>query len=195
MTNVERQQTADCHYILQAAIAAVNPEVAVRNALRMDTTTSTTTTTSRSSSTTNILRVTSPLSSGTTMEPQRSYDLSSYDAIVVVAFGKASAAMASAVVELLLVDNASSSVLPLEGVVICKDGHATPSQRLLNLVRRHGASSSGKKSLVVACLSGGGSALFCTPTPGVTLAELQATNTALLQRGGTFKLSIPFAKS
>jgi glycerate 2-kinase len=204
MTAVERQQTADCWSILSAAIAAVNPEIAVRNALHMDTTT-------RNSITLPTLRVRSPLSSGTTVE-QRSYDLSLYGSIVVVAFGKASAAMASAVVK-LMVDNVSmSSILPLEGVVICKDGHATvdqvdfmhahnvtvyeashpipdergvqASQRLLNLVRRHGASgSNGKKSLIIACLSGGGSALFCTPKPGLTLADLQATNTALLQTG------------
>jgi glycerate 2-kinase len=138
--------------------------------------------------------------------------LSSYGAIVVVAFGKASAAMASAVVKLLMVEDGVSMPPHLEGVVICKDGHATPdqidflhahnvsvyeashpipddrgveaSQRLLDLVRRHGArSSSEKKSLIVACLSGGGSALFCTPKPGLTLADLQATNTALLQTG------------
>jgi glycerate-2-kinase len=119
MTDVERQQTADCWSILSAAIAAVNPEIAVRNALHMDTTT-------RNSSTLPTLRVRSPLSSGTTME-QRSYDLSLYGSIVVVAFGKASAAMASAVVKLLVHDNVSS-ILPLEGVVICKDGHATVDQ-------------------------------------------------------------------
>jgi glycerate 2-kinase len=36
---------------------------------------------------------------------------------------------------------------------------------------------------VVACISGGGSALFCAPHPSLSLADLQATSTALLQSG------------
>ena len=36
---------------------------------------------------------------------------------------------------------------------------------------------------MVACISGGGSALFCTPAPGLDLRDLQAAHTALLQTG------------
>jgi glycerate 2-kinase len=39
-------------------------------------------------------------------------------------------------------------------------------------------------NLVLTCISGGGSALFCTPKlPDITLFDIQATNTALLQTG------------
>lgn len=131
-------------------------------------------------------------------------ELGKYDKIVLVAFGKASSAMATAVLDRLL----ESSELPeLSGLVIAKDGHATeqeisklkshhirvmeashpvPDERsvqaaedLLDLVR----TSASDRTLVIACISGGGSALFCAPHPKLTMKDLQDCNTALLQSG------------
>jgi glycerate-2-kinase len=134
------------------------------------------------------------------------YNLHDYDKIVLVAFGKASAAMATAVVDIL---SQSSSIAPerIVGLVIVKDGHFTeneatklqsfnialreaahpvPDQRsvdasteLLNLVRRYAS----PRTLLIACISGGGSALFCAPHPRLSLTDLQTTNTVLLQSG------------
>ena len=95
----------------------------------------------------------------------------------------------------------------LEGVVIIKDDHATTKEiRTLedkyNVVVRsashpvpdarsvaganeilQSASSSDSRTLIIACISGGGSALFCSPRNPLTLQDLMATNSALLASG------------
>jgi len=129
-------------------------------------------------------------------------DLSRYDRIRVVSFGKASAAMALAAGEIL-----SPSSKQLDGVVIIKDNHATAQEiellkEMYNIVVRPAshpvpdersvagsneilqlAKSSDSRTLVVACISGGGSALFCSPREPLTLDDLMQTNAALLSSG------------
>ena len=202
--------TSDARRIIQAAIQAVDPRTAVRAHFQL-----------RPGCRSRILTVRGNANDDNSAQ---SYDLSSYDRILLVGFGKASAAMACAVVEELLslhytdaslaVDNAEDPheeplvFPPLEGMIICKDGHVSlqereflqqhnvvvqeashpvpdersvrASQRLLDLVQ---FSSSSKNTLLLACISGGGSALFCSPRPPLTLQHLQDTNTALLQSG------------
>jgi glycerate 2-kinase len=113
--------------------------------------------------------------------------------VVVVGAGKASARMAQAV------EQAWDS--PLSGIVVTRYGHAVPctrvevvqaahpvpdaageraARRILQLV-----SGLGADDLVLALISGGGSALLTLPAPGITLADKQAINTALLRSGAT----------
>ena len=130
------------------------------------------------------------------------YDLSTYDRIIVVSFGKASAAMALAAGEVI-----SSSGKQFDGVVIIKDDHANAQEIELlkekyNIVVRPAshpvpdarsvaasneilqlAKSSDSRTLIVACISGGGSALFCSPREPLTLDDLMQTNSALLASG------------
>lgn len=253
MTPEEWQQTQDCRSIVEAAIVAVDPVTAIGAAIPP-------VVEDNDDSAGVVWHVgfaTSPVS-------RQSYNLSEYDTIQLVAFGKASAAMATAVLDRLVEPAAAPPIgggavgttreqpwlkepnsatppsipadsrratattapregLQIQGVVICKDGHVTEQQRdylqryniavheashpvpdsrgviaseaLLNLVQQqqqpivanaqdnNDAKKKMKKRLVIACISGGGSALFCTPLTGLTLAELQATNTALLQTG------------
>jgi glycerate-2-kinase len=160
-------------------------------------------------------------SSSTSAQPGlRTYDLSKdYDSVVLVAFGKASSAMATSFVQELLQINdeerASSSSssddisLSLSGVVICKDGHATPQEleilnsyapgiKIMNashpvpddrsvdgatMLLDHVRMTSNPRCLVVCCISGGGSALFCSPRPPLTLGDLQIVNRVLLASG------------
>lgn len=110
---------------------------------------------------------------------------------VVVGAGKASAAMARAV--------EAAWPGPLEGLVVTRYGHAVPcerveiveashpvpdeagqraAERILDLVR-----PLGEDDLVIALISGGGSALLALPAPGLTLADKQAVNRALLRSG------------
>lgn len=131
------------------------------------------------------------------------YRLADYDKIVLIAFGKASSAMATAVVQQLSNADPSSTM----GICICKDDHATPeevatlekfgckvleashpvpdqrssdaAQQALELVQQEAS----PKTLVLCCISGGGSALFCRPQVGLTLQDLQETNQALLASG------------
>jgi glycerate 2-kinase len=111
---------------------------------------------------------------------------------IVVGGGKSAALMAAAL------EDAWPDVA-LEGTVVTRYGHAVPTklievieashpvpdansqrgaQRLLERVRgltRH--------DLVIALMSGGASALLAAPTPGLTLADKQAINRALLACG------------
>jgi hydroxypyruvate reductase len=111
--------------------------------------------------------------------------------LLVIGAGKASAAMARAVEQ--------HWPGPLSGLVVTRYGHAVPceriqiveaahpvpdvageqaARRLLDLVRGLGADD-----LVLCLVSGGGSSLLPLPLPGLTLADLQALNRALLASG------------
>lgn len=111
----------------------------------------------------------------------------------VVGYGKSAALMAQ-VLE-------AHWGAPLEGVVVTRYGHAVPTaairvieashpvpdarsaeaaEALLEAVR--GASAD---DLVIALASGGGSALAVRPAPGLTLADKQEVNRALLASGAT----------
>ena len=110
--------------------------------------------------------------------------------VVVVGAGKASARMAEAV---------EAVWGPCEGLVITRYGHARPglgieiveaahplpdqagfqaTARMLDLV-----AGLGEGDFVLALISGGASALLVAPVAGVTLAEKQAVNAALLASG------------
>jgi glycerate 2-kinase len=110
--------------------------------------------------------------------------------VVVIGAGKASARMAEAV---------EAAWGPCEGLVITRYGYASPCQgieiveaahpvpdaageaatrRLLDLV-----AGLGPDDFVLALVSGGASALLCAPCDGVSLAEKQAMNAALLASG------------
>jgi len=112
---------------------------------------------------------------------------------IVVGAGKASAAMAKAVEDLWSG--------PLEGLAVTRYGHAVPcrrveiieaahpvpdakgkqaAQRILDLV-----SGLTKDDVVLALISGGGSALLALPAPGLTLEDKQAVNNALLRSGAS----------
>ena len=110
---------------------------------------------------------------------------------LVVGAGKAAAAMAAAV--------ESHWRQPLEGLVITRYGHAVPTRRIEVLEAGHpvpdAAGVEGARriaalstaltpgDLVLCLFSGGGSALLALPPPGLTLADLQAVNRALLVSG------------
>ncbi len=112
---------------------------------------------------------------------------------IVVGAGKASAAMARA-----LEDNWPGE---LTGLVVTRYGHAAPckrieiveaahpvpdergrdaAQRILELVQ-----GLSEDDLVVALISGGASALLSAPAKGLTLADKQAVNRALLASGAS----------
>jgi glycerate 2-kinase len=113
---------------------------------------------------------------------------------VVVGCGKSAAVMAAAL------EDAWPDVA-MEGTVVTRYGHAVPTRwievieashpvpdansergarRLLQRVRGLGADD-----LVLALISGGGSALCAAPATGLTLADKQVINRALLASGAT----------
>lgn len=113
---------------------------------------------------------------------------------VVVGAGKASAAMAAAL------DKAWADV-DLSGVVVTRYGHAVPAGRIQIIEASHPvpddrSAEAAKRILaavegltaedmVIALISGGGSALMVAPAEGMTLADKMAVNRALLASGAT----------
>ena len=112
---------------------------------------------------------------------------------LVVGAGKASAAMARAVEEHwsgalsgLIVTRYGAGV-PCRHIEIVEAAHPVPdakgraaAKRILDL-----AASARPDDLVLALISGGGSALLALPADGVTLEDKQAVNRALLSSGAT----------
>lgn len=112
---------------------------------------------------------------------------------VVIGAGKASAAMARAF------ERAWDG--PLEGLVVTRYGHAVPCERIEIVEAAHPtpdaaglaaaqrimeiARGLGPDDLMVALISGGGSALLTLPAPGVSLPDKRAVNAALLKSGAT----------
>lgn len=111
---------------------------------------------------------------------------------IVIGAGKASAAMARAVED-------HWATRPLEGLIVTRYGHAVPCERIAIVEASHPvpdaagenaarrilelAKGAGADDLVVCLISGGGSALLSLPAPGLTLADKQAVNKALLASG------------
>ena len=112
---------------------------------------------------------------------------------LVIGAGKASAAMARA-----LEDHWHA---PLQGLVVTRYGYAVPCQRIEIVEAAHPVpDEAGLRAaqrihqllqgltaddLVIALISGGGSSLLVAPAPGLSLADKQAINTALLRSGAT----------
>lgn len=115
---------------------------------------------------------------------------------VVVGAGKASAAMAAAL------DTAWRDV-DISGVVVTRYGYAVPAGRVKIIEASHPIPDEAsehaahevleavqglcKDDLVVALISGGGSALMARPSGKITLADKQKINRALLQSGATIR--------
>ena len=117
--------------------------------------------------------------------------------VVVVGAGKASAAMARAVE-----DHYAGSPVELSGLVLTRYGHAVPCRHIEIVEAAHPVPDEagrqgarrmleetvhglGAGDLVIALISGGGSALLTLPAGGVAFADKQALNRELLHSGAT----------
>ena len=112
---------------------------------------------------------------------------------IVIGAGKASAAMARA-----LEDHWAG---PLEGLVVTRYGYEVPCARIEIVQAAHPVPDAAgieaaerirqlvtgltADDLVIALISGGGSSLLVAPGEGLTLADKQAVNTALLHSGAS----------
>ncbi|EPA3070013.1 TPA: glycerate kinase type-2 family protein [Escherichia coli] len=115
---------------------------------------------------------------------------------VVIGAGKASAAMAAAV-------DAAWPDVEVSGVVVTRYGYAVPAGRIRIIEAAHPVSDSMSEvaamlivealrgltpdDLVLALISGGGSALMALPAPGLTLKDKQAITRALLHSGASIR--------
>lgn len=112
--------------------------------------------------------------------------------LVVVGAGKSAASMARAV-------EAAYAGVALSGVVVTRYGHAVPTARIEVLEAAHPVPDDngmraaerilaavrglGPEDLVLALVSGGGSALLALPAPGITLDDKREVNRRLLASG------------
>jgi hydroxypyruvate reductase len=113
---------------------------------------------------------------------------------VVVGAGKSAAVMAAAL-------EAAWPDVALSGVVVTRHGHAVPTAHIRVIEAAHPVPDDnsevaarammaevhglGPDDLVLALMSGGASSLLTLPPPGMTLADKQAINRALLLSGAT----------
>ncbi len=154
--------------VLEAALSAVDPAIAVERALR---------------------RRGADLRVG-----DQRYDLDAFRRILILGAGKAGTPMAQAAAAILGDRIAGGLVVvktehggPCRHVEIVEAAHPVPDEagvaageRILAL-----AESAGPDDLVITLLSGGGSALLVAPAAGISLRELQAMTDALLASGAT----------
>jgi glycerate 2-kinase len=111
---------------------------------------------------------------------------------IVVGGGKSAAVMAAALED-------AWPDLPLQGTVVTRYGHAVPTRRIEVIEASHPVPDANSErgalrllervrdlqpgDLVLALMSGGASALLAAPAPGLTLADKQSVNRALLACG------------
>lgn len=126
----------------------------------------------------------------------RTYDLSDWNDVYVVGAGKASAAMAQAVEEVLgkfltdgMVNVKYGHTRPLDIIRCNEAGHPVPdeaglkgSQQIVQLLKQ-----TGERDLVICLISGGGSALLPLPAEGLTLEDKQLLTQELLRCGATIR--------
>jgi glycerate-2-kinase len=164
----EHQLKTAAAAVFNAGIRAVDPEVCVRQWLR--------------------------LKDDRLMVGEKAYPLGKVGKLFVVGIGKASAAMAGPVEALLgaridhgLVITKYGHALPLKHCRVMEAGHPVPDESgvaaagaLLDLV-----STAAPGDLVLCLISGGGSALSPAPIAGISLADKQAVTRQLLACGAT----------
>ena len=110
--------------------------------------------------------------------------------MLVIGAGKASARMAEAVESVWgpcegLVITRYGYARPCRGIKIIEAAHPVPDQAGVDATAEMLALLGGltEDDTVLALISGGASALLCAPAVGMTLAEKQAVNAALLASG------------
>jgi glycerate 2-kinase len=158
----------DLRTIFQAALKAVDPAEAIRTHVRR---------------TANQLYV-----------ADRTYDLRQYDALSVIGVGKAGAAMAVGVEELLGDRLHGGHVIvkyghgaPVRHVTVHEAGHPIPDEAGVRATRTliDFVTGRGARELLICLISGGGSALSPAPVEGISLAEKQEVTHLLLACGAT----------
>jgi hydroxypyruvate reductase len=124
----------------------------------------------------------------------RTYDLSQYDALYVIGMGKAGAAMAVAVENMLGDHLRGGHVIvkyghggPVAHVTLHEADHPIPDEAGVRATRTllDFVAGRGPRALLICLISGGGSALSPAPVEGITLAEKQEVTRQLLACGAT----------
>ena len=126
----------------------------------------------------------------------RTYDLTKYKGVYIIGAGKASAAMAQPLEDILGNRIKGSAVnikyehgVPLEIIRVNEAGHPVPDEAGLRSTKQiiQLLQQTGDKDLVICLISGGGSALLPCPAEGLTLENKQSVTRHLLEVGATIQ--------
>jgi glycerate 2-kinase len=156
--------------VLQAAMQAVDPIRAVQNALS--------------------------LSGDHLTAAGRVYDLRQYERLIVIGFGKASAAMAIGI-DMILPGRitqgaviakhlpAPQEISRIHPVQVLPGDHPVPGENSIASTRQllKYLKDTTRRDLVICLISGGGSALFTMPHEGIRLEDMQELTKLLLASG------------
>ncbi|HIH00124.1 MAG TPA: DUF4147 domain-containing protein [Thermoplasmata archaeon] len=125
--------------------------------------------------------------------PSEAIDLSSFDHVYIVGFGKASVGMAQAVCDTtkiskgVIITNDPHAKVTSSSIEVIIGGHPLPNEgsihgaeRILELLHH-----CTENDCVLVLISGGGSSLFCKPR--VPLPDLQSTIDLLIRSGATIQ--------
>jgi len=118
------------------------------------------------------------------------YDLDAYDDVLVLGGGKAAGQVAAAL-EALLGDSIDGGAVVTDDPVktdrvdVAEGSHPVPSETGVKGARRvlDRATDADERTLVLAVITGGGSALLPAPAGDLSLADVRETTTALLEGG------------
>jgi len=163
-----RKQALD---IFNASLKAVDPVLAVRRYLRKED---------------NLLRI-----------HDAHFNLSSFNRVYLIGFGKAAAAMAKGVEE-VLGEELNGGIISVKyghldklssKIKINEAGHPVPDDAGMKGAKEmvEFLNHRDEKDLVICVISGGGSAILPLPCEGITLAEKQETTKLLLACGADIK--------
>jgi glycerate 2-kinase len=142
----------------------------------------------------NVVEIAVQIDGETLRVGERAYNLERFDEILVLGGGKATGGLATALVKRLgsrvtggVVVTTAPETETIGPVSVREGDHPTPSARNVEateeLLAR--ADRAGDRTLVLAAITGGASALLCAPAEGLSLAELQGTTDALLESGAS----------
>lgn len=119
------------------------------------------------------------------------YDLARYDEVIVLGGGKAADGLAAALADLLgdrlaggvvVTDEPTARPAPVD---VREGGHPVPDEGSVAgaeaVLRR--AEEADERTLVLAAITGGGSALLCAPAPGLDVEAIRTATESLLGAG------------
>lgn len=140
----------------------------------------------------NVVRTAVSVGDGDLRVADDTYHLSGYDEVIVVGGGKAAGTVA-AELEAILGDRLTRGMVVTDAaaqtrrIEVHEAAHPVPDDRgvaganaVLDMV-----TEAGNRTLVIAVVTGGASALLPAPAEGISLADLRATTTALLESGAS----------